>query len=429
LRSVLVDLTGDGKDELVTVANYGGGGKVAVYSQKVTGDSTVTVTLEKVNSYDNLAPFGPLGRGISIVAGDFDADGLKDLGFAQSSGDGEVRLYRSTPGQAGSPLTFFKAFKAFDSGTAVTSLAAGDFGTFNGTTADPVRHDGKEEIVAVGVGKGGPVARIFQVAGATPSLIDTTRPFSTKFRSDISVEVARLNADSTPDLIFTAGTGGGSAVEIWDGTVGAAANKKLATLAVFSGIGSGRPVFASAIDTNGDTRADTLNFVQGGGTNTQMVPYSVGIGTKAGSITTTRGNSIAAVAGSLRAAVAAALNDPGMTRTNTGLLYKEIVTGDGPGFTSSMLGARVDYEGYLLNGDRFDSGTDIPFSLKPGSLITGMTEGLKTMKSGGKSLFIIPADLAYGDRPPNVQDNTNTIPKGATLVFYVKLREFTTTEQ
>jgi hypothetical protein len=409
---VLVDLTGDGKDELVTVANYGGGGKVAVYSQKVAGDSTVT--LEKANGYDNLAPFGSLGRGMSIVAGDFDADGLKDLGFSQSSGDGEVRLYRSTPGQAGSPLTFLKAFQAFEPGTAVTSLAAGDFGTFNGTTVDPVRHDGKDEIVAVGIGQGGPVARVFQVAGATTSLIDTMRPFSTNFRSDVSVEVARLNANSTPDIVFTAGRGGGSAVEIYDGTVAAAANKRLAKFAAFSGLGSGSAVFAAAFDSDGDTRADTINFVQGGGTGSSMVRYSVGIGTAAGSITTSKLDTVAAVAGTLRATAAAIQADPSMIRTNSGLIYKELVKGTGAGFTSGSTGVRVNYKGYTSDGDLFDSGTNSSFSLS--GVISGFAEGLKTMNVGGTSQFNIPANLAYGNAAPS---------NGKPIIFMVDLLAFT----
>jgi uncharacterized repeat protein (TIGR01451 family) len=410
VRSVLVDLTGDGKDELVTVANYGGSGKVAVYSQNVAGDGTVT--LVKASGYDTLAPFGPLARGMSVVAGDFDGDGLKDLGFAHSSGDGEVRLYRSTPTQAGSPLTFLKAFKAFDPGTAVTSLGAGDFGTFDGTASDPVRHDGKDEIVAVGTGKGGPVARVYQVAGSTPSVIDTISPFAGQRRSAVSVEVARLNAGSNPDLIFSAGAGGGSAVEMYDGTIGTAANTKLATLAAFSGIGSGRPVFSAAIDTDGDTRADTIDFVQGGGSTTPMVRYSVAVGTAAGSITATKLDSVAGVAGSLRSAAAAAWNDPSLITTSSGLMYKVLVKGTGIGVGTNTK-FTATYAGYNSDGDRFDSGTltNQPIS----NMIPGFSEGLKTMTVGSKSQFVIPASLGYGSGAPS---------NGKPIIFVVDLLAF-----
>ncbi len=49
-------------------------------------------------------------------------------------------------------------------------------------------------------------------------------------------------------------------------------------------------------------------------------------------------------------------------------------------------------------------------------LITGWKEGLKTMKIGGITEFVIPADLAYGTK-----GSSPTIPPNATLVFYVKL--------
>jgi len=412
VRSVLVDLTGDGKDELVTVANYGGAGKVVVYSQNIDGDGKVT--LSKAKGYDNFAPFGPLARGMSVAAGDFDGNGLKDLAFAQYAGTGEVRLYRSTPTLDNkSPLTFYKSFTAVESGAVVTSLGTGDFGTFDGKATDGVRRDGKEEIVVVARNAGGPVAKVFQVAGATPSAIDTIKPFTSKMQSDVSVDVARLNADSTPDLVFTAGAGGGSAVEIWDGAVGAAANNKLASFVPFSGAGIGRPVFASAVDGDGDTRAETISFVQGSGETTPMVRYAVAIGSTAGSITVTKADSVAAVAGALRTAAASALNDPSLIRTSSGLMYKELVQGTGDAYTSSKTRVTVNYEGYTSDGDRFDGNLNTTFTLA--NLTAGFAEGVKAMKVGGKAQFIVPPALAYGDGAPS---------NGKPIIFIVDLLAF-----
>ena len=412
VRTVAADLTGDGKAEVVCVPHYGTAGQVVVYSQNVAADGKVT--LVKNPGY-TLMPFGSgYTGGMTVAAGDFDGNGLQDLAFGQSSDAGQVKVYLSTPSQPASPLTLSREFTPFAAGAGVGAMGAGDFGTFTGGTSDAVRQDGKDElVVASGIGVR-PEARIYDVVSTTPAVVDTIRPFAASFRRGYSVEVASLNADSKPDLVFTAASGGGSAVEIYDGTVSGAASKQLAKLNVFSGLGRGSPVFAAAIDSNGDTRADTINFVQGGGTGLAMVRYSVGVGTAAGSITTSRINSVAAVAGTLRAAAASIQADPAMIRTTSGLMYKELVRGTGAGFTSSSTGVRVNYQGYNSDGDRFDSGSNASFALS--GVISGFAEGLKTMKVGGTSQFVIPPNLAYGNGAPS---------NGKPIIFIVDLLAFT----
>ncbi|MFM7291567.1 MAG: FKBP-type peptidyl-prolyl cis-trans isomerase [Planctomycetia bacterium] len=414
VRAVMADLTGDGKAEVVCVPNYGTAGQIVVYSQNVAGDGSVT--LVKNPGY-TLMPFGSeyIG-GMTVAAGDFDGDRLEDLAFGQSSAEGQVKVYLSTPAQPASPLTLSRTFTPFATGLGVGALGAGDFGTFTGATADAVRQDGKDELVVTsGIGAA-PQARVYNVVAATPTVVDTIRPFAAAFKRGFSVEVANLNADSTPDLVFTAASGGGSGVEIYDGTVASAANRRLAKFAVFSGVGRGSSVFAAAVDSDGDTRAEAIDFVQGGGPGAAMVRYAVGVGSSAGSITTSRINSVAAVAGTLRAAAASIQADPGLIRTTSGLMYKELKRGTGEGFVSSRTGVRVNYQGYNSDGDRFDSGSNVPFSLGLGSLISGFTEGLKTMKEEGTSQFVIPPNLAYGNGAPS---------NGKPIIFIVDLLAFT----
>lgn len=82
---------------------------------------------------------------------------------------------------------------------------------------------------------------------------------------------------------------------------------------------------------------------------------------------------------------------------------------------------QVHYSGYLTDGTLFDSSVerDQPFQfvLGQGQVITGWDEGIALMQKGAKYRFIIPPDMAYGDRA------TGPIPAGSTLIFDVELLE------
>ena len=111
------------------------------------------------------------------------------------------------------------------------------------------------------------------------------------------------------------------------------------------------------------------------------------------------------------------VKDESATKTESGLAYKVIKEGTGKTPMAEDV-VEVHYHGTLADGTVFDSsverGKTISFPLN--RVIRGWTEGLQTMKEGGKTKFVIPADLAYGDAgaPPK-------IPGGATLVFEVEL--------
>lgn len=104
--------------------------------------------------------------------------------------------------------------------------------------------------------------------------------------------------------------------------------------------------------------------------------------------------------------------------TESGLYYIEIEPGKG---TQPKPGERVKvhYTGKLLDGTTFDSSVDrgqpFVFTLGVGQVIRGWDEGIALMRVGGKARFIIPSQLAYGER------DTGSIPPHSPLVFDVEL--------
>ena len=103
-------------------------------------------------------------------------------------------------------------------------------------------------------------------------------------------------------------------------------------------------------------------------------------------------------------------------------MYEIIKKGSGsnPRVGSSV---SVHYSGYLLDGTKFDSSYDrgepITFPLGQGRVIKGWDEGISLLSKGAKAKFIIPSDLAYGERGAG-----GVIPPGATLIFEVELVDF-----
>lgn len=120
----------------------------------------------------------------------------------------------------------------------------------------------------------------------------------------------------------------------------------------------------------------------------------------------------------------------GVVVTESGLQYRVLEPGEGPSPTTSDR-VRVHYRGMLIDGTTFDSSYDrgAPTTFGVTQVIRGWTEGLQTMRVGGKRRFFIPADLAYGaqgvrNRGPGASGYL--IPPGAALVFDVELLAITT---
>lgn len=108
-----------------------------------------------------------------------------------------------------------------------------------------------------------------------------------------------------------------------------------------------------------------------------------------------------------------------MTRTSTGLYYRDLVVGTGA-VAQSGDEVGVYYQGWLASGTRFDgrtTGAPYLFPLGTGFVIKGWDQGIPGMKVGGKRQLVIPPSLAYGAA------GRGPIPPNAVLVFEVEVRD------
>lgn len=110
--------------------------------------------------------------------------------------------------------------------------------------------------------------------------------------------------------------------------------------------------------------------------------------------------------------------NPKITELESGLQYEILVEGNGkiPKITDEV---EVEYEGYLLDKQVFDSTKDIGAQVfRISEMIEGWKEVLTKMQEGSRLKVYIPPHLAYGENgaPPMIQPN-------ATLVFVIELNK------
>ena len=98
--------------------------------------------------------------------------------------------------------------------------------------------------------------------------------------------------------------------------------------------------------------------------------------------------------------------------TESGLHYiiEEEGIGNYPTLNSIV---KVNYKGYLLNGDVFDEGVVNDYPLY--RYIDGWQEGMQFFKEGGEGILFIPSGLGYGS------DARSGIPANSVLIFEIEL--------
>ncbi|HVT73441.1 MAG TPA: FKBP-type peptidyl-prolyl cis-trans isomerase [Lacunisphaera sp.] len=109
---------------------------------------------------------------------------------------------------------------------------------------------------------------------------------------------------------------------------------------------------------------------------------------------------------------------PAFTTTASGLKYAITTHGTGPQPAAGQV-VLARYAGFLPDGKEFDRSpageAPFAFTLGRGQVIKGWDEGFALLHVGDKATFVIPPELAYGDK------QRGPIPPNSTLRFEVEL--------
>ncbi|MCK4553726.1 S8 family serine peptidase, partial [Candidatus Parcubacteria bacterium] len=182
------DIDGDGIEEVITGAGFGGGPHVRIFSPE--GELK-----------GQFFAYNPNFRGgVTVAAGDIDGDGIDEIITGAGFGGGpHVRIFDM---YGDVKAQFFAYHPGFRGGV---NVAAGD-----------VNGDGKVEIVTGAGNTGGPQVRIFKANGQVQAQFFAYHP---NFRGGVKVAVANIDGgtiNQQMEIITAPGQGGGPHIRIFD---------------------------------------------------------------------------------------------------------------------------------------------------------------------------------------------------------------------
>ena len=258
IRVATGDLTGDGLPEIVAVQGRNAVPEIRIFD--LQGN-----LLHAFMAFPTLYT-----GGVHVAVGDVDGDAKNDVVAAMSCGGSQVVVFKNETIAATLSFREVKSFYPFGSafkGGAVVATA--DLGALEGDVFLGTL-DAKVELI-VGNGAGmSPTVRVFEYASLQS--VRTFSPLTPDFKGGLSLDTARVNADAIPDIVVAAGPGGGSKVEVLDGT-----NPPKTTLLSLTAYTADEttsfhaPVHVAAVDDDGDEVADVLVIAQGADGTTGII--------------------------------------------------------------------------------------------------------------------------------------------------------------